>query len=438
MQFWHNRPSAAENVQFSVVDVETTGLFPERADRIIEIAIVRVDCSGKVLDQYTTLVNPSRDLGPTHIHHISAAEIQDAPPFAEVAGDILTRLAGTVFAGYYPHFDFRFLKSELKRLGHDIPSLGLLCINEVARDVAPDLPGRKLEVCCTHFGVPLADAHSAFADAVATAEVLHECFRKTNLNLSTLLGHLDLRPFPSASDIWPGVKANGRTYTRAKAALATRVEPNYIARLVASLPSVTKADVNLDRYYALLDRVLEDRIVTPEETGRLLRLALDTGISQERVKEVHYEYIQDLVLAALADGFISEKEEEDFRHVCGLLSVPEKTFEDILLQARNGTLNHLALSTPPAPTLKDVAGLSVCFTGEFTCCINGNLASRSFAESAAEKKGMRIRKSVAKDLDILVAADPHSMSGKAKKARLYNIRIVAEPVFWHWMDIDIE
>ncbi len=438
MKFWRRQPRGSENARFSIVDVETTGLFPEKNDRIIEIAIVRLDGSGRLLDQYATLVNPYRDLGPTHIHHISSGEIEGAPPFADVAGDILSRLSDTVFAGYYPHFDFRFLKSEVKRLGHDIPSVGLLCVDELARDVAPDLPGRKLEVCCSHFGIPLSGSHSARADAVATANILHECFRKTNLNLSALLGHLDIRPFPSASDIWPGLKANGRAYTRTDAASAAQAEPNYIAKLVASLPSVIKADGNLDRYYALLDRVLEDRVVTPEETARLFRLALDAGISQERAKEAHYEYTRDLVRAALADGFVSEKEKEDLRRVSRLLSIPGQTFQDILSQASKEALNGPAFCTLPSTTAKQVAGLTVCFTGEFTCRVNGNLPARDFAEAAARKKGMKIRQTVTKDLDILVAADPRSMSGKARKAGLYNIRIVAEPVFWHWMDIDIE
>ena len=147
------------------------------------------------------------------------------------------------------------------------------------------------------------------------------------------------------------MKANGRTYTRAKAALATRVEPNYIARLVASLPSVTKADVNLDRYYALLDRVLEDRIVTPEETGRLLSLALDTGISQERTKEVHHEYIHDLVLAALADGLITEKEERTLGTFVDYSRSQKKHLRIFFYKQEMGPLKPCPLSPPPRSRL---------------------------------------------------------------------------------------
>jgi DNA polymerase-3 subunit epsilon len=44
---------------------------------------------------------------------------------------------------------------------------------------------------------------------------------------------------------------------------------------------------------------------------------------------------------------------------------------------------------------------------------------------------------VTKKLDMLVLADPDSLSGKAKKAREYGIRIVAESAFWSIIDIEV-
>lgn len=433
------KPSRSfESVHFSVVDVETTGLFPERSDRIIEIAIIRADCTGKLLDQYTTLVNPSRDLGPTHIHHISSAEIRGAPPFAEVAGDILSRLSGTIFAGYFPHFDFRFLRYEVQRLGHEISPLGLLCVNELAREVAPDLPGRNLEVCCKHFGVPLSQSHSANADAVATTNVLRECLKRTGLDLPVLLGRLDIKPLPELTDNWPGLHLNGASYTRARAAEATKSELNYIAKLIASLPTVASADRGLNRYYALLDRVLEDRVVTADEAAALFSLASEVGMSQLQAEDAHCMYLRDLIVAALTDGVITQKEEEDLRHVASVLSVPDSKFQGILVEENARRASDVtSFGRTPAPK-NDLDGLSICFTGEFTCRINGNFVARDFAEVAAQKRGMVVRKGVTKDLDVLVVADPNSMSGKARKARHYGIRIVAEPVFWRWMNIEID
>lgn len=63
------------NPRFTVVDVETTGLFPGGSDRIIEIALISLDSEGNILREYETLLNPERDLGPVHITRISRRRV---------------------------------------------------------------------------------------------------------------------------------------------------------------------------------------------------------------------------------------------------------------------------------------------------------------------------------------------------------------------------
>ena len=60
------------------------------------------------------------------------------------------------------------------------------------------------------------------------------------------------------------------------------------------------------------------------------------------------------------------------------------------------------------------------------------------AESLAADAGLGVVQGVTKKLDILVVANPASLSGKAKKARAYGIRIVAEPVFWQLLGLNVE
>ncbi|MCF8231713.1 MAG: hypothetical protein K9J27_05930 [Bacteroidales bacterium] len=43
-----------------------------------------------------------------------------------------------------------------------------------------------------------------------------------------------------------------------------------------------------------------------------------------------------------------------------------------------------------------------------------------------------------KKLDYLVTADPNSLSGKARKAREYGIRILAEPTFRNMIGVAVE
>ena len=76
---------------YTVIDVETTGLVPEKHDRVVEIGVVYVSHSGEVQGHWSTLVNPGRDVGPTWLHGVSATDVMKAPTFAEIAPHLLLR-----------------------------------------------------------------------------------------------------------------------------------------------------------------------------------------------------------------------------------------------------------------------------------------------------------------------------------------------------------
>jgi DNA polymerase III epsilon subunit-like protein len=101
----------------AVIDVETTGLSPRCGDRIVELAIVVIHAHGPILREFVTLLNPERDIGPTHIHGLTASDVRHAPRFADVAGLVTETLAGcTAIAGHNIAFDHRFLRAEFERL----------------------------------------------------------------------------------------------------------------------------------------------------------------------------------------------------------------------------------------------------------------------------------------------------------------------------------
>ena len=57
-----------------VIDVETTGFGTN--DRLVEIAAVTLDPDSlETVDEYDTLINPERDVGPTHVHGIQVAVV---------------------------------------------------------------------------------------------------------------------------------------------------------------------------------------------------------------------------------------------------------------------------------------------------------------------------------------------------------------------------
>jgi hypothetical protein len=67
----------------------------------------------------------------------------------------------------------------------------------------------------------------------------------------------------------------------------------------------------------------------------------------------------------------------------------------------------------------------------------GERITRELAETLAEHRngGSQV---LTKTLDLLVLADPNTQSGKAKKARSYGTRILAETVFWKMVGISVD
>jgi len=168
---------------YAVVDVETTGFAAGRSDRVVEVAVVLLDDDGRQTGEWCTLLNPGRDLGPQHVHRISAADVWDAPTFAQAAGALARRLAGRVLVAHNLAFDARFLAAEFGRLGV-APALDGLCTMRLAARFLPG-GGRSLRACCDAAGIPLGEAHSALHDARATGRLLAHYLRHGPLDAPT-------------------------------------------------------------------------------------------------------------------------------------------------------------------------------------------------------------------------------------------------------------
>ncbi|MDR7304236.1 exonuclease domain-containing protein [Haloactinomyces albus] len=161
---------------YAVVDVETTGFRAGGHDRVVEVAVVHLDPAGTVTGEWCTVVNPQRDLGPQHIHGITASEARRAPAFADIAAELATQLAGRVMVAHNLPFDLRFLTAEYARMGIDVPlsTTSGLCTMELS-DRYLWATARSLAACCEAAGVALTDAHSALHDARAAAGLM-TCF----------------------------------------------------------------------------------------------------------------------------------------------------------------------------------------------------------------------------------------------------------------------
>jgi DNA polymerase III subunit epsilon len=424
--------------EFAVVDCETTGLFPARSDRIVEIAVLRVNAAGEITDEHTTVINPQRDMGPVHIHGLTATDVKNAPLFADIVGDVVERLAGAVFVAHNVYFDMRFVEAELRRASYDVPPLAYLCTMQMAKRIDPATPGRKLEAVCAYFGIPCLALHCAYHDAVATTRLLSKWLGIMNRRDDLALSDCGVDGQPVSRGLWPRREPSGWSCPRKAATGPMSCAPSPLATMISKLPSAGCKDARVERYLAMLDRALEDRRVTPDESEELLSIASELGLSRQQAEDAHRNYLTGLVRQALEDGVISTFEASDLDAVRATLSVSDEEYARIRTLAEAGMATRSAVSSDRGNVNDSLVGKSVCFTGQLLATVNGEPVGREMAERIATSHGMVVRGTVTKNLDFLVTADPDSMSGKAKKARSYGIRVLSEPVFWALLGVNTD
>lgn len=162
------------SAEIVVFDVETTGLFPQDGDRIVEIAAMKVR-GGKVVDQFYSLVNPKRPIPPeaTSINQITEDMVADAPTADAVLPRLIDFISGGCVAGHNARFDMGFLCYELslfgRRLKDDTPVVDTL---KMAKGLLPYLSSYKLSYLARSLGVTVTQTHRAMADVELTVAVL--------------------------------------------------------------------------------------------------------------------------------------------------------------------------------------------------------------------------------------------------------------------------
>jgi DNA polymerase-3 subunit epsilon len=190
------------SARFAVVDVETSGLSAHR-HRLLQVGVVRVSGDGHVLGRWETLLRaPWRPLGGRRIHGLSRRALRGAPRFSTVLPELVAELDGSILCAHNVAFDWPFLRRAFDRGGYIAPDPVRLCTLELSRSLDPDrLRSHRLADVCDRYGVALARAHDAAADAGATAAFLPQLLAEAGItDLVGLSPHLrgDTTRWPAA------------------------------------------------------------------------------------------------------------------------------------------------------------------------------------------------------------------------------------------------
>lgn len=154
------------------LDVETTGLNPEAGDRIVEIAIERVD-PGALEERYTEILDPERPIPPEarRVHSIRPAQTRRARAFASAAPGILDLLRDAVWVGHNLNFDIRFVRAECRRAGLRLEPAWIVDTWPLSHRLCA-IPRHGLEAVANHLGHGGRNLHQALDDILTTRAVL--------------------------------------------------------------------------------------------------------------------------------------------------------------------------------------------------------------------------------------------------------------------------
>lgn len=392
---------------YAVIDTETTGLSPGHRHRVIEIAVVQLDAQGRFEQEWVTLLNPQRDLGPQHIHGILTADVLAAPEFADVAGRLGELLAGRMVVGHNVEFDLGFLRAEFARLGFAVPLITerSMCTMALAGYLYPGAK-RTLGACCSAAGISLEGWHSALADTRATAQLFSHYLQAFPSPPPWQWAYEEVRRLR-----WPALPgADGKATVRPVHAGGRH---GWMSRLVDQLPRVPEPP-QADSYLAVLDMVLADREINQAGADQLVHVATDLGLTRSQVDELHQVYVADLADALWSEGPVSPDERNDLDRVAVMLGQRVADVDDALLRASSG--RYVVPARPGAQGFP--AGSSLVFTGDM-------VEPREIWWDRAVTAGFVPQEAVRPDTTFVVAADVDSLSVKARAAREFGVPIIA-------------
>lgn len=306
---------------YAVIDFETTGLSPRSGDRIVEVAVARVDRNGKIEDEFATLVNPGRDTGPVFIHGISNDAVRDAPTFAEILPEVLARLDGAVVVAHNATFEEAFLAAELRHAGVRVAGpVPALCTLWLAQRTMPT-PNHRLGTLCRYAGIPLLDKHAALGDVRATSALLPQ-----------LLGAVP-QPLVYAAPPLVGLATHYSSHEVRQVTRAVSLRKGtdgWMSSILDRLPmSAAEADdVKASSYLEALSDALADGRIVEDEAHQLAKIAGAAGLGAAQVAALNDQLLERMYQAALEDDVLTKAEIRELVNAATALGQPHR-FADL-------------------------------------------------------------------------------------------------------------
>jgi hypothetical protein len=302
---------------YAAVSTRITGINPAGA-RLREIAVVRVDERGAVVDEWSAVLHPD------------GAWIA----LADVASTLRERLSQMAIVTHNGRIGIEVLRAELFHLGWELPALAQLTIIDASYHYLPGLVHRRLSDCCTAAGVPFEGnpPHSSpVSEARAVAGLLARFLQGVAgvPDLPELL-QVTLRAWvypwpagpsraPDAPRPWPGRRGPG---------ILTTLGGQPLADAIAAV-----ADLHTHGYLSLLAETLQDGRLTPDTAAGLAEAEPLYRLTSGAAATARRAFFDALVHQAItADRYHLEARQELWR-VADTLGCPRGAVIEPIVEA---------------------------------------------------------------------------------------------------------
>ncbi|MHC1691924.1 MAG: 3'-5' exonuclease [Sphaerochaetaceae bacterium] len=159
-------------MRYVALDFETANSAPTSA---CSIGLARMS-DGEVLDTWYSLIQPAAPyFSPMNIsiHHITPADVADAPTFEDIWPDVLFFMGDDLLIAHNAPFDMGILRATLAYYGLPVPRLNYTCTVRISRRIWPELPSHRLTDLSRLFGFDY-QAHQALEDAINCGKLFHK------------------------------------------------------------------------------------------------------------------------------------------------------------------------------------------------------------------------------------------------------------------------
>lgn len=212
-----------------VLDTETTGLDPNKGDRLIEVGCIELINRSPTGVEFHRFINPERDVPAEAqaIHGITTASLANKPLFAAVADDFLAFIGEDVLVIHNANFDIGFLNAELLRLKKPKINMDRVVDTlQLARRKHPAGPN-NLDALCKRYAIDTSKRtkHGALVDSELLAKVYVELLgerqamlvlaKSGSAGVTKKIGgknHAATRPTPLPSRLSPADEEAHRTF----------------------------------------------------------------------------------------------------------------------------------------------------------------------------------------------------------------------------------